>query len=119
LSVNGKSRSVLVHTLVAEAFLGPKPDGMEVNHKNADRSDPSADNLEYVTHRENIQHASALGLIPKGMAHRKAKITDDDVREIRALRKAGLSHIEIAKRFPIKPPAVCQIVNRKLWRHVA
>lgn len=48
-----------VHVLVAHAFLGPKPEGMEVNHKNGNKADNSIQNLEYVTHQENIKHSYA------------------------------------------------------------
>jgi hypothetical protein len=53
---NGKRLIVLVHTIVAEAFLGPKPEGLEVNHKNAKDSDNRSTNLEYTTHGDNCRH---------------------------------------------------------------
>jgi hypothetical protein len=42
----------LVYSLVAEAFVGPCPEGQEINHKNGDCSDDRSANLEYVTHDE-------------------------------------------------------------------
>ena len=51
-----------VHKLVALAFI-PNPDGhTEVNHKDGDKSNNSVDNLEWVTHQENISHAWETGL---------------------------------------------------------
>jgi hypothetical protein len=44
---------VYVHHLVAEAFIGPRPDGMEIRHLNGKRYDSRADNLAYGTVREN------------------------------------------------------------------
>lgn len=43
-----------LHVLVAEAFIGPRPDGLEVHHIDHDRMNPRVDNLEYVTHQENV-----------------------------------------------------------------
>lgn len=39
----------LVHTIIAATFIGPKPDGTEVNHKDGDKRNNDASNLEYVT----------------------------------------------------------------------
>lgn len=54
----GKRRSFLVHRLVAEAFLGPCPEGLEVNHKDRNRQNNVLTNLEYTTRLENMRHAA-------------------------------------------------------------
>jgi len=46
-----------VHRLVWEAFNGPIPGRLEVNHKNLDRADNRLENLELLTHKENVRHA--------------------------------------------------------------
>jgi hypothetical protein len=46
-----------VHRLVWEAFNGPIPGRLEINHKNLDRADNRLENLELVTHQQNVQHA--------------------------------------------------------------
>lgn len=55
-----------VHALVAESFIGSRPEGREVNHKNGIKDDNRLENLEYVTRSENIRHAFAMGLKKKG-----------------------------------------------------
>ena len=50
-----------VHSLVAEAFIGACPDNQEVRHKDGDRTNPHASNLEYGTRTENIYDAVAHG----------------------------------------------------------
>lgn len=50
---------VLVHRLVAEAFL-PKPyEGMVVNHKDEDRKNNDVRNLEWVTNSENLRYTTS------------------------------------------------------------
>jgi hypothetical protein len=44
-----------IHRLVAAAFLGPCPEGKEVDHKNNIRSDNRLENLQYLTHSENLR----------------------------------------------------------------
>lgn len=59
----GKRSTVRVHRLVAEAFV-PNPDCKpEVNHKDGNKYNNNASNLEYVTKKENCRHAWTNGLV--------------------------------------------------------
>lgn len=49
----GSRRKFMVHTLVAEAFIGPKPDGYEIDHRNTNICDNRLCNICYVTQEEN------------------------------------------------------------------
>jgi HNH endonuclease/NUMOD4 motif len=112
-----------VHILVARAFLGPCPPGKEINHKNGNKTDARAENLEYITHQENTQHGYRLGLNPgprnpaKGEDNKHHKLTEEQVRQIRAL-KGILSQDAIAKRFGITQPNVGYIHRGDTWKHV-
>ena len=61
----------LCHCLMAHAWLGARPEGMEIDHLNGNKLDWSADNLQYVTTAENIRRSKLLkrmrkiGLQPK------------------------------------------------------
>lgn len=57
LRKNGKGKMLLVHRLVASAFL-PLVDGKhQVNHKDGNRSNNASNNLEWCTAKENTLHA--------------------------------------------------------------
>lgn len=110
-----------VHRLVAAAFLGPGPDGYQVNHVDGHKSNNAVDNLEYVTPRQNILHAERLGLRPKrrGEAHHAARLTTADVIEIRSLaRETRINQRTIAARFNITESHAHRIIHRRAWRHV-
>lgn len=63
--INGRRRCLRIHRCVALAF-SPNPDNKpEVNHRDGDKKNPTADNLEWVTSRENHLHAHRTGLVPK------------------------------------------------------
>ena len=55
----------------------------------------------------------------RGVKHPRAKLTEDDVRLIRALSKEGLSQRAIAKKFYVSKRAVEAILTGRTWRHVA
>lgn len=50
-----------VHKIVAEAFLGPCPEGFQINHRNGEKNDNRATNLEYVTRSENLRRVTKTG----------------------------------------------------------
>jgi hypothetical protein len=56
LHKDGTSENKYRHILVMESFIGSKPSGCEVNHKDGDKANNSLANLEYLTHRENLLH---------------------------------------------------------------
>ncbi len=65
LTYKGKSVTRFLHRLLAEAYI-PKVAGKDfINHINGNKLDNSIENLEWVTHQENMQHAYATGLILK------------------------------------------------------
>lgn len=55
--LNGTYKSLLVHRIVALAFLPTENPDWDVNHKSGDKRDCSVDNLEWLSHEDNVNHA--------------------------------------------------------------
>lgn len=55
LTKNGAQKVRRVHRLVAEAFHGPRPEGMETCHRDGDVTNNHASNLYYGTHKQNME----------------------------------------------------------------
>jgi hypothetical protein len=107
-----------VHSIVAEAFIGPRPMGFEINHKDADKLNNNRRNLEYVTRKQNAGHAQKLGRYRRGEDQHSAKMTELDVRAMRALRTCGWSQRKLAKTFGLSQHTVVCAISRKTWKHV-
>ncbi|NLF00902.1 MAG: hypothetical protein GX601_07980 [Anaerolineales bacterium] len=109
-----------VHRLVAEAWLGKCPEGMEVNHRNGQRDDNRVANLEYVTRAENMQHAfGVLGrTVVHGDNHGNAKLTSARVRWIRMARKRGERLKTLAQMYGVAESTISRAYRGEYWAHV-
>lgn len=105
-----------VHKIVAEAFLGDCPEGMEVNHIDGNKENAAANNLEYVTHSRNMTHAHEIGIAPKGAKRTQAKLTKKKANRIRRIYATGrYSLLKVAKAFGVSTSLVHKIVENKAW----
>lgn len=57
MTKDGKRQKWFMHRIVALAFIGLNPKGLEVNHRDGNKTNNHASNLEYVTHKNNMKHA--------------------------------------------------------------
>ena len=116
-------RAISVHRLVAAAFIGPCPEGLEVNHINGDGADNRVENLEYITHAENCRHAYRLGLTPPpplgiGEDNGRAILGVREVKMIRSERSRGVIARVLALRFGVARSTIDAIGRRVIWRHI-
>lgn len=119
LEKNRRQYKVKVHGLVMLAFVGPRPVGMEVNHKDANKHNNFLSNLEYVTPSENMQHAHANGLMVSyaGSENPFSKLNEIKVRKIRRLYGTGRYTQKIlGEKFGVSQGTVGKIVNGTAWR---
>jgi HNH endonuclease len=110
LHKNGHCKTVSVHRLVAAAFIPNINNKPFVNHKNGIKTDNRMENLEWVTHDENMKHASAMGLMPIGFRNKSTKLSDSDVNKIRLIGTSmPLRHI--AKMFNVSHRSILSILK--------
>jgi hypothetical protein len=109
----------LVHRLVLSAFGGPLPDGKEAHHRDGNKGNNSIENLEYVTRSQNqIKSLESGRPVARGVHNGRARLSENDVREIRGLCANGASDTHIAQRYKIGRSTVWCIRNAETWRHV-
>jgi hypothetical protein len=126
LRKDGKGQNRKVHRLVMETFRG-KSD-LTVNHINGNKTDNRLENLEYCTNKENTNHAWEAGLCERtrkaasvrnrGEKSIWAKLNEDQVKEILAMRGSDLTQREVAAQFGIRDSAVSRIWSGKRWKHL-
>lgn len=76
--------------------------------------------LRLGTQRENIDDMVNKGRSLIGERNNKAKVTDEQVIEIRALYHSGqFTQASLAQRFGLKQPQVSSIILRQSWKHLA
>ena len=97
-----------VHYLVTRYFIGKRPSGYEVNHKDGNKKNNKFTNLEYVTRKENLRHSIDMGF-------KKYKLSAKSVKRIRELKKMGLTNNELVEMFGVKKSQISKIVNLKAW----
>jgi hypothetical protein len=118
LSVHYRTRTVTVHRLVAESFLGPIPVGMTVNHKDGRKTNNCVENLEIISHRDNALHALALGLYATGERAANAKLSNAAVRTIRSEYAAGgVSQSVLGRKYGVSKSLIGYIVTNRRRRH--
>lgn len=81
LSRDGKKMSIRVHQLVAQYFLEKEDDKTDINHKNGIKHDNRAENLEWCTKKENMQHAHDNGLMTSKYANKDILVYDYETSE--------------------------------------
>lgn len=107
-------KSATVHSLVAEAFLGPCPAGKQVRHIDGRRANAAAENLLYGTPKENGQDRIRHGTVIRGPQHKRAKLSWAKAKRIRQLR-GRVSQSKLAVRYRVSPAAIQAVMDGRTW----
>jgi len=103
----GKRHNVYVHRLIAAAFLTPVPGCNFINHKDGNPANNSIENLEWVTHQQNIQHAyHTLN------CNRVRKVTDEIRSAIIELNnRCKTTSVAIGNVFDLSSTTVSRVIK--------
>jgi len=105
-----------VHRLVAEKYV-KNPSGKEqVNHIDGNKLNNSADNLEWVTNKENREHAVKEGLHLTGEKCPWHKLKKEDIVYI--LSHPECTSTELSKLFSVNPRTIRDVRNHKTWKQL-
>ncbi|WP_086350160.1 HNH endonuclease [Candidatus Enterococcus clewellii] len=112
LKIDRETKTKQVHRLVAEAFLGIDLAKSQVNHKDGDKLNNLLDNLEWVTPKENIEHANRMKLRD---ARGHKKLSDREKDAILYLTTLSeITYLTIATAFSVNKRTVSKIASE--WR---
>lgn len=120
LSRGGSIKGARVHQLVTAAFIGPCPDGKEVNHIDGDKTNNYVSNLEYLTPSENHRHAYRIGThLPTRVYGRKNPrnqriLTEEEVLSIRN-RIGRETQKSIGESFGVCRSTISKIATGRSW----
>lgn len=107
----GKKVSTDVHTLVAEAFLGERPNAKaEIRHINGDSTDNRLSNLIYGSSSDN-----RIDMYRYGSKTSRGKLDPSEVIEIRKELDSGLSARKLAEKYGVHESSIRKIKNRKTF----
>lgn len=120
LSLSSQERHYSIHSLVARAFIGPKPPGHNINHLDGVKTNNRVENLEYATFSRNSKHAFEIGLSPRGENHGISKLTNAQVREIKVALQACKhgDQAKLARKYGVNDTVISKIKRGQIWTHI-
>jgi len=110
-----REKTLYIHALVLESFVGPRPVGFEACHNNGDRTDNRSDNLRWDTPRSNQMDRAKHGTSNRGERCANARLTSAEALEI---MKSTDRTCELAHRYGVAPQTICAIRKGRNWKHL-
>ena len=117
---NNKKKAIIIHRAVAEMFIINIYNKNEVNHKDGNKLNNNMNNLEWVTNKENIQHAIDNNLLDnKREKNPSSKLLEKDIEFIRnnyIPNNKDYSYNALARKFNVSKTNIYLILKNKTWK---
>lgn len=115
LRKDGSSHSKAVHALVLEAFVGPRPPGLDCCHGDNDRTNNRLDNLRWDSRQGNVDDAVRARRHAHGDRHGGARLRGADIPHI---RESTLPNRELAELYGVTIHTIRNVRKLKTWSHL-
>jgi hypothetical protein len=112
------NRKHLAHRASYEAFVGKIPKGMYVCHACDNVACVNPNHLFLGTQKQNLQDMVNKGRSTRGVKNPMAKLTEEQVKEIKQGFAEGKTDMELAKQFNMSRQGINGIRKGKLWSYV-
>ena len=116
--IESKGMKHYAHRVSYELFVGPIPKGMYVCHSCDNVSCVNPNHLFLGTQKENLQDMASKGRSTRGSKNPMAKLSEEDVKDIKYLINTGLSSKDLGVEYGVSSAAINLIKQGKRWNHV-
>lgn len=113
LSHRGITQTRKAASLVMAAFVGPRPAGLTINHKDGCKTNNHYTNLEYCSAIENVRHAYRLGLMPAARPRCALKLADHIKQQWQT--GAWATYAQLANAVQVSARVVALIIRRQTF----
>ena len=119
LSKDGAKKRYSMHRLVSLHFIPNIENKPQTNHKDGIKTNNHYSNLEWATASENVRHGfRSLGRDTHGIKNSRAKLSEEQVLEIKRLKIKGMSVKNISIHLNLNIKTVGNIYYNKQWKHL-
>jgi hypothetical protein len=120
IDILGRNRSVRVNRLVYARFNGPLLSGYEVHHRDNNKLNNHPDNLEQVSHTQNMRLAADDGLYKSVVGNNNpcARVTDVEIEKACILLRQRLGVPRVARALGVTLTTINNMIRGRTWQHL-
>lgn len=118
LRQDGRGRQVDIQILVAETFIGPRPDGFHAAHDDGNMKNNDVSNIFWKSVGDNDKDKDKHGTRPLGSNHTNSILNEAAVLHIRSEKRRPRVAIDLAEQYGVMPSTIRNIRAGFKWNHV-